>query len=77
MMTGQKVRVKPSSPIARDWQLPPDHAGTVICSYSLLTKRGGGREWLDVQIRRGLIVWASAAENYELIVEGASPAAPV
>ncbi|MBB4199673.1 hypothetical protein GGD83_003494 [Rhodoblastus sphagnicola] len=64
MITGETVRLKTASPLARRLNLPREAVGAVMCRYSLL--RGGrSAQKLDVQFGPGLVVWGAPAEAFE------------
>ena len=73
MRSGQKVRVRPTSPVAREWRIPPGSLGTVVCSYELMAGRAR-RERVDVRFSPGPMIWGSPAEEYEVIGESAEHA---
>ncbi len=74
MRTGQIVRFRPASPVARDWKIPPESLGTVVCSYELLARFRARKERIDVSFARGLTLWGRPAEDFEIIPEDSDPA---
>ena len=66
---GQKVRVRPSSPAARDWQIPRDAEGTVICQYRLLRGGPSVADRVDVRFSPKLVVWGAPSCEFETIGE--------
>jgi hypothetical protein len=66
---GQKVRVRPASPVARGWKIPNEAEGTVLCRYRLLNSRTGAAERLDVRFSPRLVIWGAPAVEFEAIGE--------
>ena len=68
----QKVRFKATSQLGRDWQLPADAEGIVICRY-----RAPGHcapvDRLDVRFDRR-VIWGGPADEFEIIEETDQPA---
>lgn len=69
MKTGQRVRLKSASPIAKRDDLRPDAVGTVICCYTV-RGRAGAPERLDVKFSGNTIMWGVAAHEFEAVEEG-------
>jgi hypothetical protein len=63
----ERVRIKPSSAIGRDWQLPPDAEGTVICRYRLTTRCATRVERLDVKFAGERMIWGGPADEFEVV----------
>ncbi|MGO8797708.1 MAG: hypothetical protein ACLQE9_21705 [Roseiarcus sp.] len=67
--TGQHVRLKASSPLAREWNLPPGAEGTVICRYRMLARRSLVPERMDVRFGPHKVVWGAPAVEFEPVGE--------
>lgn len=67
MITGQRVRVRTSSHVARDWKIPSDSQGVVVCSYRLFTRGRIGQERLDVRFTPNTMIWGRPADGFELV----------
>jgi hypothetical protein len=67
MNVGQKVRVRPASRVARDWKIPRDAQGTVICKYRLLKESQAAPDRLDVRFSPRIVVWGAPEEAFEEI----------
>lgn len=72
----QRIRLRPSSPLAREWNLPPDAEGTVICRYRILARRSLDADRLDVRFGPRLVVWGAPAVEFEAIDEPLPSSAP-
>lgn len=69
MKTGQVVRIRTASSVARDWKIPPDARGTVVCSYETLSRNRVIEERLDVRFTPRLMVWGTPAHCFEIVEE--------
>lgn len=69
MRTGQRVRIRAASPIAKRDELSPETVGTVMCSYKVRS-RPGAPERLDVRFSGDTILWGVAAEEFEPVEDG-------
>lgn len=67
MRTGQQVRIRPASPLARRFQLNARDCGVVLCQYSVLARGTRAPERLDVRLPSGLIAWGVPADAFEAI----------
>lgn len=66
MRAGQKVRLKPTSPLKQRLDLPSEALGAVLCSYQLL--RGvNDAQRLDVRFGPGLVVWGAPGDQFEAV----------
>jgi hypothetical protein len=65
--TGQRIRLKPSSRAAREWNVPPGAEGTVICRYRILADRPLASDRLDVRFGPQRVVWGAPAVEFEPI----------
>jgi hypothetical protein len=70
----QRIRLKPSSLAAREWNVAPGAEGTVICRYRALAGKSGASDRLDVRFGPQLVVWGAPAAEFEEI--GVASAAP-
>ena len=70
MDVGQKVRVRPQSGVAHDWEIPCEALGTVICRYRLLRADLQAPDRLDVRFSADLVVWGASEEAFEVIAQG-------
>ena len=68
MKTGQRVRLRAASPIARRDQSAAGAVGTVLCSYKVRT-RGGFPERVDVRFSSNTVMWGVAAKEFEAVEE--------
>lgn len=66
MRAGQKVRLKPTSPLKQRLNLPSEALGAVLCSYQLLRGVDGARR-LDVRFAPGLVVWGAPDDQFEAV----------
>jgi hypothetical protein len=76
MTTEQRIRLRPSSPLAREWNIPPDAEGTVICRYRILAQRSRDADRLDVRFGPRMVVWGAPAVEFEAVDEPAPSGAP-
>ena len=67
MQNEQRIRLKPSSPAARQWNVAPGAEGTIICRYRILAEKSGAADRLDVRFGPRLVVWGAPAEEFETI----------
>jgi hypothetical protein len=72
--TTQRIRLRPSSPLAREWNIPPDAEGTVICRYRILARRSLDADRLDVRFGPRTVVWGAPAVEFEAIPDGQASA---
>ncbi len=70
MILGQKVRCRPTSHIARDWKIPRDALGTVICRYRLLKEQPSAPDRLDVRFDERLVLWGAPDKEFEAVDDG-------
>ncbi len=68
MRAGQRVRIRAASPICKRGSLSPDAVGTVICSYTVVS-RPGSPERVDVKFTGNNVMWGVAAREFEAIEE--------
>ncbi len=64
---GQRIRLRHASLAAREWGIPPDAEGTVLCEYRVLADRTGMSERVDVRFNSKRIVWGAPAREFEPI----------
>ena len=67
MHVGQKVRVKPSSVVAREWHIPRGAEGTILCRYRLLKGGESAPARVDVKFEPELMVWGAPDVDFEPI----------
>ena len=72
MRVGEKVRVRPASPAAREWGLSAPVEGVVLCRYRLLAPGARQPDRVDVKLATGNIVWGGSAADFEAL-EGDAP----
>jgi hypothetical protein len=65
MRVGQKVRVRPASPAAREWGLSSPVEGVILCQYRILRRGAGQPDRVDVRLETGGIVWGGSAADFE------------
>jgi hypothetical protein len=63
----QRIRLKPSSPAARQWNVAPGAEATVICRYRILAAKADAADRLDVRFGPQLVVWGAPAAEFEPI----------
>ena len=68
-----KIRLKPTSPAAREWQVPPGAEGTVLCRYRILAARPLAPERIDVRFGPRLVVWGAPAAEFEEVAAAPTP----
>jgi hypothetical protein len=66
MITGQRIRLRAQSRLAREWNLPNNAQGTLICRYQILA-RDLAPDRLDVRFNSRLVVWGAPAAEFEPI----------
>ena len=66
MQDDQRIRLKPTSPAARHWNVPPGAEGTVLCRYRILAGDSSA-DRLDVRFGPQLVVWGAPAAEFETI----------
>lgn len=76
MATVERVRIKPASPVAKDWKIPPESIGTVICRYSMPTSCAHRRDRLDVRFTPNIVIWGGPADDFEVVGDPVRTSAP-
>ena len=66
MKTGQRVRLRSASPIARRDHTAAAAIGTVLCSYKVRA-RSGFPERVDVRFSADTVMWGVAANEFETV----------
>jgi hypothetical protein len=66
MSTGERIRLRPQSRLAREWSIPDSTEGTLICRYQILA-RDLAPDRLDVRFNSRLVVWGAPAAEFETI----------
>ena len=74
MRVGEKVRMRPASPAAREWDLSTPLEGVVLCQYRILSLGARQPDRVDVKLTTGNIVWGGAAADFEALEGDAGPA---
>jgi hypothetical protein len=69
MEPGQRVRIRQSSSVARNWRIPWGAEGTVLCRYRLLKAAQTAPGRIDVRFSPQLIVWGAPEVEFEAIGE--------
>ena len=69
MRTGQHVRVRPGSFVARHHALPPDADGVVKCQYKLLRRGPSVTEKVDVQFSENRMIWGVPVKALVVVEE--------
>jgi hypothetical protein len=67
MIAGQRMRLRRSSRLAREWNIPPEAEGTLICHYRTLARGFATPDRLDVRFSPRLVVWGAPAVEFETI----------
>lgn len=67
MIAKQKVRCRPTSRIVRDWKIPREALGTVVCRYRLLKEDTSTPDRLDVRFGERLVLWGAPAGEFEVV----------
>jgi hypothetical protein len=70
MQKGERIRLRPESPGAREWRLPHEAEGTVLCHYHVFAGRPGASERLDVCFSSETVIWGAPATEFEPVPEG-------
>ena len=65
MRNEPRIRLKSSSPAAREWQVPPGAEGTVLCRYRILSPRPLAPERVDVRFGPRVVIWGAPAAEFE------------
>ena len=71
MRKGQRIRLRHASLAAREWGIPPEAEGTVLCEYRVLADRTGAGERVDVRFNSKVIVWGAPAREFEPVCDHA------
>jgi hypothetical protein len=67
MIAGQRIRLKRASRLAREWDIPPEAEGTLICHYQSLARDFVAPDRFDVRFSPRLVVWGAPAIEFEPI----------
>lgn len=67
MKTGQTVRIRPTSPVAGQYQIQPEARGVVLCQYEVLSRGASAATRLDVRLPGGRVIWGVPADAFEEI----------
>ena len=71
MRKGQRIRIRNASLAAREWGVPMDAEGEVICQYRVLADRTGHCDRVDVRFNGKTIIWGAPVKEFELVAESA------
>jgi hypothetical protein len=74
MQVGQRVRVRPSSSVAREWHVLRGAEETILCQYRLLKGGDSAPLRLDVRFSPRLVVWGAPDIDFEPIPESGEDA---
>ena len=66
---GQRLRPLHPALAEREWGVPGDAVGTVLCSYSVLIDRSGAADRVDVRFSSGATAWGAPAAEFAVIGE--------
>lgn len=72
MKSGQIVRFKPSSPLAKQWGLDEGSSGEVICSYQGKSGYSDTGDRIDVRFQEDTVIWAAPAAEFEMITDNSN-----
>jgi hypothetical protein len=76
MQKGERIRLRPASPGAREWRLPHEAEGTVLCRYRVFAGRPGASDRVDVCFSPETVVWGAPAAEFEPVAEGPETSQP-
>jgi hypothetical protein len=68
---GQRLRPRHPHLAEREWGVPGDAVGTVLCCYRVLIDRSGAADRVDVEFGSGHKIWGAPAEEFAVIPESA------
>ncbi len=69
MRKGERIRCRQPSLAEREWGVPGDAEGTVLCQYRLLSNRMGAEERVDVRFGASRVVWGAPAKEFVPVSE--------
>jgi hypothetical protein len=73
---GQRIRLRRSSRLAREWNIPPESEGMLICRYRILARSVLASERFDVRFGSRLTLWGVPAAEFETIKAAEERATP-
>ena len=73
MQKGERIRLRPASPGAREWRLPHEAEGTVLCHYRVFAGKPGASDRMDVYFSSETVIWGAPATEFEPVPEGPEP----
>jgi hypothetical protein len=76
MQKGERIRLKSASPAAREWRLPREAEGTVLCRYRVFAGKPGASERMDVCFSSTTVIWGAPATEFEPIAESKGASEP-
>jgi hypothetical protein len=65
---GQRLRPLHPAFAEREWGVPRDAVGTVLCCYR--PERGADGERVDVKFSSGPTLWGAPAKEFKIVAEG-------
>jgi hypothetical protein len=69
MFVGQRIRLRRSSRLASEFDIPQEAEGTLICEYRVLARNFVTPDRLDVRFGPQLVVWGAPATEFEEVAE--------
>jgi hypothetical protein len=76
MQKGERIRLRPASPGAREWRVPLEAEGTVLCRYRVFAGRPGASDRMDVCFSPETVIWGAPAAEFEPVQEGSEASQP-
>ena len=71
MRKGQRIRLRNATLAAREWGLPGDAEGEILCLYRVHADRSGDGDRVDVRFNKQTIVWGAPAREFIAVAESA------
>jgi hypothetical protein len=69
MQKGERIRLRAASPGAREWRLPHEAEGTVLCHYRVFAGKPGASDRMDVYFSSETVIWGAPATEFEPVAE--------
>jgi hypothetical protein len=69
MRKGERIRCRRPVLAEREWGVPGDAEGTVLCQYRLLSEKMGAEERVDVLFGSARVVWGAPANEFVRVAE--------
>jgi len=76
MQKGERIRLRPASPGAREWRIPHEAEGTVLCHYRVFAGKPGASDRMDVYFSSETVIWGAPATEFEPVAEGPEASQP-